>query len=150
ALTINEDTPLVFSGGNLISITDVDAGSSPMTVTLQAVNGTLTLSQTSGLVFTTGDGTSDTNLVFTGSKSTINPPLAGLTFTPDANFSGGAAVQIQVDDQGKSGSGGAMTDSVTVALPVQGVNDPPANSVPPTQATVEDTPLVLSTANANA
>ena len=55
----NEETVLVFSSGNgnQISIGDVDAGVSPLQVTLTATNGTLTLSGLAGLSFTTGDGT---------------------------------------------------------------------------------------------
>ena len=54
-----EDTTLTFSssGGNLISISDLDAGASPVEVTLTASNGDITLSGTTGLTFSTGDGT---------------------------------------------------------------------------------------------
>ena len=45
-----EDTPLVFStgGGNLISITDVDAAGFPVQVTLNVSNGVVTLAGTAG------------------------------------------------------------------------------------------------------
>src|SRR4030095_174337 len=62
AQSINEDATLTFSGGTLISINDVDAGSSSVQVTLTATNGTLTLSGTSGLSFTSGDGTADATM----------------------------------------------------------------------------------------
>ena len=57
--SVDEDTILTFSAGgsNAISISDVDAGSGDMAVTLNATNGTLTLSGIAGLAFTTGDGT---------------------------------------------------------------------------------------------
>ena len=59
AQSTDEDTILTFSsgGGNAISISDVDAGGGDMAVTLNATNGTLTLSGIAGLAFTTGDGT---------------------------------------------------------------------------------------------
>ena len=65
----DEDTPLVFNagGGNLISISDVDAGGSPVEVTLNGTNGLITLNGTTGLTFSTGDGSDDPTLVFTGS-----------------------------------------------------------------------------------
>ena len=46
--TVNEDTPLVFSiaNGDSLSITDVDAGSNPLQVTLSVSHGTLALNGT--------------------------------------------------------------------------------------------------------
>nr|NLU60582.1 hypothetical protein [Pseudomonas sp. BIGb0427] len=54
-----QDGSLTFNNGNgnLISISDVDAGSAALQVTLTASNGLLTLSSLSGLVFTVGSGT---------------------------------------------------------------------------------------------
>ena len=51
----------VFSSanGNLIAITDLDAGGNPVRVTLGVGQGTLTLSTTANLSFTAGDGTGD-------------------------------------------------------------------------------------------
>ena len=123
--TTAEDTPLVFStgNGNAISVADADAGSNPIKVTLQSTNGTLTLDGTTGLSFTTGDGTADSNMVFTGSAADINAALDGASFTPAANYSGPATVQIDVDDQGFTGTGGPLTDSETVNINVTPVND---------------------------
>src|SRR5205085_10654624 len=68
AQSVAEDSTLVFSAAtsNGISVTDVDAGANPLRVTLTVTNGTLTLAGTAGLGFTTGDGTGDTTMVFTG------------------------------------------------------------------------------------
>ena len=51
-----EDASLVFSlgTGNLLAISDPDAGANPFEVTLTAPNGTLTLAGTAGLTFTVG------------------------------------------------------------------------------------------------
>jgi hypothetical protein len=150
--SINEDTTRVFSSGNgnLISISDVDAGSASLQVTLTATDGTLTLSRTTGLTFSAGDGTADAGMMFTGTLSAINAALAGMSFTPDANFNGVASIQIDVDDQGNTGSGGALTASGAVTINVNTVNDPPVNSMPSPQSIIEDTPLTLSTAGGNA
>ena len=51
---------------NAISIADVDVGGGNVQVDLSVGNGVLTLAQTTGLGFTTGDGTSDASMVFTG------------------------------------------------------------------------------------
>src|SRR5205823_7965797 len=99
AQSTNEDTNLVFSGGNgnQISIGDVDAVSGAMRVTLTATNGTLTLSQLAGLTFTTGDGTADSTMTFTGTIANINAALNGLTFAPTPDFNGAATVQISTN-----------------------------------------------------
>ncbi len=140
----SEDTPLVFNGPRTISIRDADAGSNAVEVTLAATNGVITLSGTSGLTFETGTGTSDPQMVFTGTISNINTALSGLVFSPTGQFSGAANLQIVTNDQGNRGSGGARSDSDTVTINVGSVNDAPVNTVPGTQSTSEDTPLVFN------
>ena len=100
AQAVNEDTTLTFNtaNSNLISISDGDAGSNPLRVTLTATNGTMTLSQTTGLTFTTGDGTSDATMVFEGTLTNINAALDGLQFLGDSDFNGSANIQITTDD----------------------------------------------------
>ena len=116
AQSTNLNTPLTFNGGNgnAISILDVDAAT--VEVTLTATHGTISLSGTAGLSFTTGDGTSDATMVFTGSPSSVNSALSGLVFTPTNGFMGAANLQITTNDLGNTGAGGALsdTDSVTI------------------------------------
>ena len=78
AQTIAEDTPLTLSigGGNGITLADVDAAS--LQVTLGASHGTLTLAALTGLTFTTGDGTGDAAMTFSGTLAAINAALDGL------------------------------------------------------------------------
>jgi CSLREA domain-containing protein len=123
----NEDTALVFSSGNgnQISVSDVDADSNPVKITLITTNGTLTLSTTAGLVFITGDGTADATMIFTGSLTAVNTALNGMSFTPTADFNGAASVQIVSDDQGNTGTGGPLTATDTVNITVNPQNDPP-------------------------
>ena len=151
AQTVTEDTALVFStgNGNRISIADVDAASGSMQVTLSVTNGTLTLSSGAGLTFTTGDGTADANLVFSGTVANINAALNGMRYDPTAAYSGPALLSITTNDQGNSGSGGALSDSDTVAITVDAVNDPPVNTVPAAQSTNADIALTFSTGNGN-
>src|SRR5713226_1413548 len=80
AQSTNEDTALVFStgNGNRITISDVDAGASPMRVTLTASNGTITLNGTGGLTFSSGDGTADASMTFTGARATIDARMNGM------------------------------------------------------------------------
>ncbi|MEX2142228.1 MAG: hypothetical protein WD894_23370 [Pirellulales bacterium] len=147
----NEDTALVFSSGNgnLISIADLDAGASPVQVTLTATNGAITLNGTAGLSFSTGDGTTDATMTFTGTVADINTALNGLSFAPTSNYNGAASLQITTDDQGNTGSGGALSDTETVNITVNAVNDAPVNTIPVPQSTNEDTALVFSSGNGN-
>jgi alpha-tubulin suppressor-like RCC1 family protein len=108
----------VFStgNGNLISISDPDAASGAVQVQLVATTGTITLSGITGLSFTAGDGTDDLSATFTGTITAINTALAGLGFTPTA--AGAASLQIITNDQGNTGSGGALSDNDTIAITV--------------------------------
>jgi Ca2+-binding RTX toxin-like protein len=150
AQTINEDTPLTFVGGTLISIGDPDAASTPVTITLTATNGSLTLSSTNNLSFTEGNGTANSKMIVTGSISAINAALNGMTFTPKANFNGAASVQLETDDRGGSGNGGRLTAASTIDITVLAVNDAPVNTVPIAQSVDEDTNLVFSLVKGNA
>ena len=146
--TTNEDTPRVFSvgNGNLISITDVDAGTAALQVTLTGTNGAISLSGTSGLTFTVGDGTTDSTMTFTGTLANINTALAGLSFLTTANYFGPASLQITTNDQGNTGAGGAMSDSDTIGINVTSVSDAPTtsnNSV----TTSEETPVTFAAAS---
>src|SRR5688572_13116442 len=151
AQSVAEDTPLVFSSGNgnQISVSDVDAASGLAQVSLSIANGTLTLAGTGGLTFTTGDGTADTSMVFTGTLADVNAALNGLSYTPTANFNGAALLTLTTNDQGSTGSGGALNDSDSVSITVTAVNDAPVNTVPGAQSVAEDTPLVFSSGNGN-
>ena len=151
AQAVNEDTPLVFSStnGNLISVSDVDAGSGNLQVTLSVGQGALSLSGMAGLVFTVGDGAADGTMTFTGSVSSINAALAGLSYTPTGNYNGADTLTMLTSDLGNTGSGGALTGTATVPISVNAVNDAPVNSRPPAQATNEDTALIFSSGNGN-
>ena len=130
AQTTAEDTTKVFSAGNgnQIQVADADvaeAAGGKLRVTLSATHGTLTLSGITGLVFTTGDGTGDSSMVFSGSPAAVNPALEGLSFVPTLNFNGSAQLSITTNDQGNTGSGGAKADTDTVSISVTPVNDAP-------------------------
>src|SRR6185369_2985048 len=144
AQNVNEDFTLTFNAGNanLISISDPDAGGADMKVTLTATNGTMSLSGTAGLTFTPpgpgNDGTNDTQMIFTGTIANINAALNGMTFTPTLNYFGGATIQIVTDDQGNVGVGGPKTDTDTVNINVNAVNDPPTFALAGNPAAVNE------------
>jgi hypothetical protein len=144
----NEDVALVFSSGNAnqISVADIDAGANPVKITLTATNGTITLSTTAGLSFITGDGTADATMMFTGTLTAVNTALNGMSFTGTANFSGAASLQIVSDDQGNTGTGGPLTDTDSVNITINAVNDPPSGT-DNTVSTSEDTAYTFTAAD---
>ena len=114
------DTPLVFSPpSNVITVNDVDAGNDALTVTLTATSGTISLSGTTGLSFSAGDGTDDVTVTFSGTLANLNAALNGATFKPASGFTGVASLQISTNDQGHNGSGGAKTTTNTISINVQ-------------------------------
>ena len=76
-------------------------------------------------------------MTFTGTLANINTALNGLSFAPTANYNGAASLQIVTNDQGNTGSGGALTDTDTVNITVIAVNDAPVNSVPVRRASTK-------------
>ena len=86
----------------------------------------------------------------TGSQANINTALNGLVFAPTGNFNGSANLTVTTNDQGNTGSGGALTDVDSVAITVNPVNDAPINTVPSAQTMSEDGTLTFSAANGNA
>jgi hypothetical protein len=123
--TFNEDAVLVFSAGtgNAISVADLDCSDRPLLVTLTATHGVLTLGGSAVLQSVAGNGTA--TVIFSGVLDNINAAFAGLAFHPAANYNGPASLQIVVDDQGATGTGGPKSDSKTVTLTVNPVNDAP-------------------------
>jgi hypothetical protein len=109
-----------FSGGSLISIADPDGND--QAVTLDVSHGTLTLSGTTGLSFTTGDGTADASMAFSGTLANVNAALDGMIYTPDSTYAGPDSLEIEASD-------GSLTDSKSVAISV--VSPQPAASWTP-------------------
>ena len=109
-----QNLPLVFSGSNAITITDVDANGGNETVTLAVTNGTLTLGSTPGtLSSVSGDGTATISL--TGTLSDINAALDGLTYV--GAVIGHDTLTVTANDNGNSGPlGPDVVASVDLAV----------------------------------
>ncbi len=138
-LSMNEDGTLALSGGNRISIVDVDSGGSQEVVTLTSAKGLMSLGSTTGLTFTAGQATGSTTMTFRGTLADINAALSTLSFSSDQYFNsakGQATIQVDVNDLGNTGAGGAMTASKTISVTVNPVADKPQDV---TVATLEDT-----------
>jgi hypothetical protein len=130
AQAVDQDAALIFSSGNgnLISISDVDAGGGTTRVTLTASNGLITLSGTTGLSFIVGSGAYDGIMTFEGTIANINAALNGTIFSPTPGYNGAASLQITTSDLGLTGSGGTQTDTDTIAITVSSL-EPEITSV---------------------
>ena len=122
--TASQNIPLAFNtgNGNAISISDVDAGNGLITVTLTAVNGTLTLGNLSGINMVSGTGLNNIVMIFEGNRTNLNAALQSLTFRPTTNYLGAASITIETNDNGNSGTGGAKSDVDTISINVIPVN----------------------------
>ncbi|MGL6046739.1 MAG: Ig-like domain-containing protein, partial [Vogesella sp.] len=121
AQTLLEDGTKVVAG---LAISDPDAGSGVMTVTLSVTHGVLSV--VAGSAGISGNGTASVQL--TGTVTVINATLAtagAVTYVPTANYNGGDALTISTNDNGNTGLGGALTDVDTVPITVVSVNDAP-------------------------
>ncbi|HEX7132807.1 MAG TPA: LamG-like jellyroll fold domain-containing protein, partial [Iamia sp.] len=130
------NTNRVFSSAtnNPITISDVDAGGATVEVQLTATNGTVTLPVLTGLTFTAGDGTADATMTFRGTIVDINLRLSGAWFTPTTSFTGAASLQVVGRDLGNVGSGGALSDTDSIAITVNALGIFTANQdigIPP-------------------
>ena len=124
AQTVAQNGSVAFNdgNGNAISISDVDAGSSLMTVTLSTVNGTMNLANTSGVTLLIGTGLNNAVIRIQGSQANLNAALQSLVFTPTSGYQGPAQLIIQTNDQGNTGSGGAWNTVGTIMINVVPVN----------------------------
>ncbi|HUQ53067.1 MAG TPA: tandem-95 repeat protein, partial [Gammaproteobacteria bacterium] len=143
AKSVDEDTTLTIGG---ISVSDVDAAT--VRVTLSAAHGALSLSRTSGLTFTSGDGVSDATMTFSGTQANVNAALGNLSYRPTANYNGADAIRLTTTDLGGTGTGGALSDTDTINVTVRPVNDAPVAATD-ARSVNEDTRLTAASVLAN-
>ena len=109
---LQEDTPISFTGTNLIKVTDVEADK--VSVTLTAEHGTLSAA-----------GFSGSEIKLTGSPSDVSSQLASLTFKPAADYNGPATIKIHTVE---TDTYQALTPDSTIAITVTPVDDAPVLS----------------------
>ena len=131
---VNEDDGYRLLGG--ISVSDPDAGSNELAVTLSVNSGLIRLGNTAGLTFTVG-GNDSAGMTFTGTLADLNTALGTFTYRPDPDFSGTDTLTLSVDDQGNTG-GGALSHTDTANIVVSPVNDVPVFAGADTGAVTED------------
>jgi large repetitive protein len=118
-----EDATLIFSvaNGNAITVTDVDAGGSSLSVSMTATSS-IDLGST-GTISITGGADGSSAVSFSGTASGITAALDGMGYTPTPGATGTGTLTITVDDGGNTGDGGALsaTEIISIALtPVAG------------------------------
>ena len=128
AQTVNENGSLALTGGTVISIADADSGAQDIRFEVSAAHGKLTLASVAGLTFLVGDGTSDVSMTFTGTLAAINMALATVTYVPNTSYNGSDSVSVLVNDLGQQGTGGANTDTDSIAITVNTVNEAPVQT----------------------
>ncbi|HYC53038.1 MAG TPA: DUF4347 domain-containing protein, partial [Gemmatimonadaceae bacterium] len=101
--------------GNAVSVSDADTAN--LTVTVSVTNGTLSLSGTSGLSFSAGDGAGDASMTFSGSQAAINAALEGMRYTPTTNYTGAATLTISSTDGTLSDLNDTVAITVSASLP---------------------------------
>ncbi|RIW12981.1 tandem-95 repeat protein, partial [Algoriphagus lacus] len=122
--TVDQDGVLIFStaNGNAISTSDVETGDGLITVTLTAINGTLTLGGSTGVTTSPSDGIEDPTITISGTVSNVNNAMNGLTFRPTLGYNGSASLTITSNDGGKFGLGGVLTDTDLIPITVNPIN----------------------------
>ncbi|MBF0130961.1 MAG: putative Ig domain-containing protein, partial [Magnetococcales bacterium] len=119
-IQVNEDLASPLSG---MTFADSDAGSSAVVATFTVDSGTLQATSSSTVTV----GGSATALTLTGKVSDINIFIAGngLNFVTATNALSDVALSVTINDQGATGSGGALSASATGSLKVTAINDAP-------------------------
>ncbi len=142
--SLEEDGSLVLL--NAIQVADADAAETTglVQVTLGVGHGVLILGSTTDITIVSGSNTSAA-VGLEGTPANITAALNGLTYVPEADFSGADALTISVSDLGNSGPNGILTDDATISLTINAVNDAPQINEPgPVLTVAEDTVLPLT------
>jgi hypothetical protein len=132
----SENTPLTITG---IHVSDLAAGSNTIEVSLSVADGTLALSDSTGLQSVSFDANHDTVTV-TGSATEIDTAISkGLVFTPATGFNGDETLTVTANDQGHNASGVAETTTQTLTIPVTNAVTGDANDNLLSSTTLNDT-----------
>ncbi|ETR72215.1 MAG: hypothetical protein OMM_01891 [Candidatus Magnetoglobus multicellularis str. Araruama] len=111
-----------------LTVSDVDAYTHAIHVQVTAINGLMTLANTTDLFFQDNDGMADASFSFTGTIDHINNAMKPMIFHPKADFVGDTPLTITVNDLGYSipnGLGPAKTNTQSLTITVTNVNDAP-------------------------
>lgn len=128
------NVPLLFSRveGNAITVSDPDAGSGAVTLSLFVPRGTLTAEAGNGAEIS-GAGTRE--MTVTGTLADVNAALNGLRYDPPPDWQGTTSLTVTANDRGHTGAPGPAYDqeSVEITVAVTTVPDPPEAVAGPDQ-----------------
>jgi hypothetical protein len=135
SIAAQEDTPLALTG---LAVTDIDAGTGTITVTLHTQHGTLSVRNdiTGGVQGNQIQyGSDQRQVTLSGTVAQINATLSahqGVVYLADADYHGVDILTMLSNDQGHSGLGSGstssstpLTDSDQATIAVAAVNDAP-------------------------
>ena len=132
--TVDENIAITITG---ISTTDVDGNLATTQLTVN--NGTVTVDLSGGATVSAGaNGSAD--LTLSGTEAQINAALATVSYQGDENFNGNDTLTIISTDS----DGTPLSDTDTVAITVDPVNDAPVNTVPGDQTVDEDVATAIT------
>ncbi len=132
-----------------INLVDVDAAGGSLTITLSTSAGGNLNATSSGGVIVAGSGTG--TLTLDGTLANLNSFLDTasniryLHGTPGTNGDDADTIQVDVADNGNTGSGGGGSINLGIVnVDIGTVNDPPVNTIPGTQTVNEETPTAIA------
>ena len=140
SIAVTEDTTTKLLA---IQISDVDAGGGNVTVTLSIPGGSGALSAV-GIAGVIVGGCGTASLTLTGTVAAINTflstPAQSVTYNPVGNSTADVTLTVTTNDNGNSGTGGALSDTDNVTLDLIPANDAPvlANVAVPAVTATED------------
>src|SRR6185312_218582 len=112
-----------------LSISDVDAGASPVTVTLSVGEGTLTVTAGTSGALVSGSG--NPSVTINGTVAQINALLnpdgtSAVSYLDNTDTPGSSTtLTLSVNDNGNSGTGGSLIGSDSATINITAVNDAP-------------------------
>ncbi len=139
SLSVTEDVSSALTG---ISFTDPDAGNGSLTATFSVASGSVSATSSAGVTV----GGSSTARTLNGSLTNLNAFIAAskLSYTTALNATAPVSLTVNVNDNGNTGSGGAQSDTETVSLIVNAVNDSPSVAAPASITVTEDVPTAVT------
>ncbi len=135
-VVVDEDLPTAALN---LTLNDVDAGDSPLLITLTAPNGTLTVNDNGLLSFINSTTNGSSAVTFTGLVADAQAALADLVYQGNPNYFGPDRITVTVDDQGATGLlVGSSAITKTIDLNVTSVNDKPTFTPLSTSFTINE------------
>lgn len=131
---LNENSSWTFSG--TVMAYDSAASGTSDSISFSVTDGTLALGSTTGLTFDSGTNNSS-SMTVTGTLSSLNAALNGLSYFPNTGYSGTDSLQMTITDSGDSLSNSARLGLV--------ISPPPTVSAPLTASLMENSSYTFST-----